>query len=69
MSKAMRDLGAWVDQHGNISVNVTIKASAGTAADTDRLTGANHEPAVIAMFLRQLADDVEAAGRSIPDGA
>ncbi len=51
-----RDLTGCVDRFGNIGVDVEI--GSGPGAET-RFTGASHEPAMVARFLRELADDVE----------
>jgi hypothetical protein len=61
----MRDLSPYIDQFGNISVEVEIGRGPGTRANGDtRSTGASAPPATVANFLRELADDVEAAASS-----
>jgi hypothetical protein len=62
--RVSRDLRPHVDRFGNISVTVEIGGGPGTADTEKRGTGASNKPAAVAAFLRQLADDVEAAGRS-----
>lgn len=57
-----RDLGPHVDRFGNISVKVEIGGGPGAAPET-RGTGASNKPATVAKFLRELADDVERAGK------
>jgi hypothetical protein len=54
-----RDLSDCVDRFGNISVAVEI--GGGPKAGTHE-TGASAEPATVARFLRELADEIEAAG-------
>jgi hypothetical protein len=56
-----RDLAEHVDRFGNIGVDVEIGGGPGTAGQT-RTTGASARPAMVARFLRELADDVERAG-------
>lgn len=54
-----RDLSGYLDQYGNISVEVTIGGGPGTKEDRQRLTGANASPASVARFLHILANDVD----------
>ena len=52
-----RDLRECLDKFGNIAVDVTIGDGPGAGV---RSTGASAEPATVAGFLRDLADDVAA---------
>jgi hypothetical protein len=56
VSTGGRDLSRCVDQFGNISVEA--KVGGGPGAGTHE-TGASAKPAIVARFLRDLADDVE----------
>jgi hypothetical protein len=51
-----RDLSYCVDRFGNIAVHVVIGGGPGNAET--RETGASNAPAIVAGFLRDLADDV-----------
>ncbi len=55
-----RDLSSCVDRFGNISVDVEIGGGPGAGTHT---TGATAPPAMVARFLRELADEIEHAGR------
>jgi len=55
-----RDLSSCVDRFGNISVDVEIGGAPGAGTHT---TGATAPPAMVARFLRELADEIEHAGR------
>ena len=57
MSTGGRDLSRCVDRFGNIAVDVVIGGGPGDAETHE--TGASNRPAVVARFLRNLADDVE----------
>lgn len=57
-----RDLTEHVDRFGHISVSVEIGGGPGAATEP-RATGASARPAMVARFLRELADDVERAAR------
>lgn len=54
-----RDLSGHVDKFGNIAVAVEI--GGGPGCGQTRSTGASATPAMVAGFLRDLADDVERA--------
>jgi hypothetical protein len=58
-----RDLAGYVDQHGNIAVDVAIRWPGHVAMGVSRETGVSAPPATVARFLRELADDVDRAGR------
>jgi hypothetical protein len=60
-AEGTRDLAKYVDRFGNISVAVEI--GGGPGAHGPRLAGASAPPATVAKFLRELAGDVERAGR------
>jgi hypothetical protein len=55
-----RDLTRCLDRYGYISANVTLGTGPGAEAWK---TGASADPATVAKFLRELADDVEKLGR------
>ncbi len=57
MTTGGRDLSAQVDKFGNISVQIEI----GGILTPSGVTGMNSKPATVAMFLRDLANDVDAA--------
>jgi hypothetical protein len=60
-----RDLHEHVDQFGNIAVDVEIGGGPG-AWPEKRATGASASPAMVARFLRDLADDLARAGEPCP---
>lgn len=63
MTGYTRDLSEHVDRFGHIAVHIEIGGGPGAAEET-RTTGASADPATIAKFLRELADDVQRVARS-----
>lgn len=55
-----RDLSEFVSRFGHIAVDVEI-STPGNRGGVSRSTGASNTPALVARFLRELADDVERA--------
>ena len=60
-TRITRDLTPYINHFGHIAVDVTIGRAPGVNVEP-RTTGASAEPATVAGFLRELADDIEAAG-------
>ena len=58
-----RDLSPYLDRFGHIKVTVDV---GGHGAAGKHGTGANGPPALVAKFLRELADDVERTGKQDP---
>ena len=61
-----RDLSEFVSRFGHIAVDVEIRMP-GNRGGPSRSTGAANTPAIVARFLRELADDVERAQLPAPD--